>query len=1274
MASHEIAGTLPFGAPACEFMAKLAAMHLRAAAGSASRESRVNQASWRIRLYALIGAMAVLSHAGAPRTPPRPRQAAIAGDAAPPARGVEIAEHGGYPELRLDGSPYFIHSAAFFYYRIPRDQWEPTLNRYRSLGINTIDVYIPWDWHEPNEGEFDFDGRTNPRRDLRGLLALIAQTGLKLIARPGPEILKEWRRGGYPGWLLERPEYKMDPRDFVEGRYAPLDDLNLRDAEGAARGWLDNVTHMAQARQWLVAVAKQLAPYSSHRTLRSSADNPDAPPHDASGPLLFVQLGDDLASGRANRAGLDFWRYVGNLREMLEAGGLDVPVFINPSDMRVSAAGSDFDRPIGVMGQWYLSPGAALETSERSLTARDAGEIEFFTEELKTQPSFPPVMIEYQAGWYAPADDDRPLKSVPQDTLLASRLLIGNGIHGLNYFPLQDTFTPAGYSVPWANRSYRWDAALDPDGGPQPRLAAVQRNSRILARWGSQIAASHKRADFGIVYPLGAYPQDLLTTPDIAHVSESVMRIERVGSLAMFSSELLDPEYQPIDQLLRDPLLLLPVFDPGEPQFQLSERAQRSLVEYVRRGGTLVVFPEEPTGDVIEELFSAAPDSPEGTSDSVIRARWKFGDGEVIESSIDFFSWLALDRTLAENRAQFESGGATNVLSEFVLAAGVRPTVRKSAQSQAPDNLIVSEIVTNDGTGLLGKRQQGRGFVSVTNLGSGDPAHAELEILSPSASARGSTGDYVPIRVVVPPRESLLLPIEEPICFDNRANARCGDTVKAAGAEFLDARREQKTLEMLFYVPMRAEIHLHLAEQPLHVTMDETAVLETDWDSMNNELQANIPRGAAPNFLRTLKIDLQHTPQVPERETPGKPQKPSPRNLEYFVDNAVRLPTSENAFLRTYPPLVAPGPGQAIRIVVRGENHDPVGDRDVEISLPSTLQHSRGFSIPHGGTSMQVIQLRPGEQEAMTTRLSDDGLFHSTIELRSGQDRRSLPIAFLPARPGSTSHYRYDFDRDGADEWVLENDKLRLIVSPESGGRAIALMDKSIGANLSTSVGLLRDNFSYAESPPEINRARARGRYGLSNRPYRAEWLSASENPALQLTYEAPDTFPAGASIEKTVRFEDADTLRADYRVVLHPLASHTGAPPDRPQSFVAVNSFPLAVSPDPPGRFCWALAPDASASGNASEPSPREDANMHCQDYTPGGGTVELPAGTSRVETRSAGRPTMAIEWDCASTCAQMTVEPKNFSALFRLVFPPLSPGAVASEYTVRIRALGSP
>ena len=117
-----------------------------------------------------------------------PSQTQTAG--APAAHGLEIVENGGYPELRVDGKPFFIHSAAFFYYRIPVDQWEHLLQVYRSYGINTIDLYIPWNWHEPKEGEIDFDGHTNPRRNLRALLALIESANLRLIARPGPEILQ----------------------------------------------------------------------------------------------------------------------------------------------------------------------------------------------------------------------------------------------------------------------------------------------------------------------------------------------------------------------------------------------------------------------------------------------------------------------------------------------------------------------------------------------------------------------------------------------------------------------------------------------------------------------------------------------------------------------------------------------------------------------------------------------------------------------------------------------------------------------------------------------------------------------------------------------------------------------------------------------------------------------------------------------------------------------------------------------------------------------------
>jgi hypothetical protein len=1187
------------------------------------------------------------------------------------ARGVEIVEHGGYPELHVDGAPFFIHSASFFYYRIPRDQWEALLRVYRSEGINTIDLYIPWNWHEPKEGEFDFDGHTNPRRDLRTLLALVAQDGFKLIARPGPEILNEWRHGGYPGWLLERPEYNMTPADWIEGRYPPLDGLNTRDAEAAAQGWLENSTHMTYASEWLTIVAKELAPFSSHRAPPNpAAEQAAQSPQGTGGPLLFVQLGDDFAIGRTNRVGPEFWRYVEALRGAVEAGGVDVPVFINPTDMRVSAEGASLARPIGVMGQWYLRPrDTATGSAGTTLLASDAGDLEFFTEELKTQPHFPPVMIEYQAGWYTPADDDRPLQTPMENTLLSSRLLIANGIHGLNYVPFEDTYTPAGYSVPWSNRSYRWDAPLSPDGDPQPRLHGMTRNSSVLHRWGPQLAASHKRADFGILYPLGAFPQELLSRADILQVSESVMRVERLSTLATLSSELLDPAHQPVEQLLRDPLLLLPVFDPDRPQFQFSEQAQRVIVQYVRRGGTLLVFPTRPAGTILEELWKSAPDPEALARDKGIRARWKFGGGEVIESTKDFFSWVALDRSFRENRAQRESEWAIGVLQEFIAAAGLRPAVIISGKAAGTGHLIASEIVTNEGTGALGERKGGQGFLSVTNLSADSAANTVLEILSPAAPARGKHADYTALHVSVPPRESLLLPLEAPICFADPENAPCGDAVEAAGAEFLDARREGKLLELQFYAPMRAEIHLRLAHKPAHVALDGN-ILETTWVPAENELRVPLLRGAAPRYVRTLKIELNHKPHVPEAEKVGKA---SLAGFDLFAWNAMRFPTSQGAFLRTFPPLIVLEPNRPTSIMFTVVNHSPNASRDIGVTVDGPLHGTESYRLPPESAEVEFIKLKPAGKEAMAIPPGPDGFLHSTIQIHSKNDHRSIPVVFLPLRQAGVTHYRYDFDRDGADEWVLENAGLRLIVSPESGGQIVALVDKPSGANLSTSVGLLRDAFTYTGNSEGASERRTHGRYGLFNRPYRAEWQSEQTNPAVKLQYDAPDTFPSGAHIEKTIQFESAGTLRVDYRVGLNASKADGAGPGDSPQqSFLAINSFPAVARVDHATVFCWQKEPppaDPKDSARQGEP-----ASSHCEDFSPNGKIIELPRDARTVEVHTAGHPGAALEWDCNNACPQMRIEPKNFSALFRLEFPPLIPGADAAQYTLRIRALGTP
>jgi hypothetical protein len=1186
---------------------------------------------------------------------------------------VEIVEHGGYPELRVDGSPFFIHSASFFYYRIPRDQWEALLRIYRSEGINTIDLYIPWNWHEPKEGEFDFDGHTNPRRDLRTLLALVAQDGFKLIARPGPEILNEWRHGGYPGWLLERPDYKMTPADWIEGRYPPLDGLNTRDAEAAAQGWLENSTHMRYAPEWLTIVAKELAPFSSHRAPPSpAAEQAPQSPQVTGGPLLFVQLGDDFAIGRTNRVGPEFWRYVDALRGAVEAGGLDVPVFINPTDMRVSAEGASLARPIGVMGQWYLRPrDTAAGSAGTTLLASDAGDLEFFTEELKTQPHFPPVMIEYQAGWYTPADDDRPLQTPVENTLLSSRLLIANGIHGLNYVPLEDTYSPAGYSVPWANRSYRWDAPLSPDGDPQPRLHGMTRNSSILHRWGPQLAASHKRADFGILYPLGAFPQELLSRADILQVSESVMRVERLSTLATLSSELLDPAHQPVEQLLRDPLLLLPVFDPDRPQFQLSEQAQRVIVQYVRRGGTLLVFPTRPAGTILEELWKSAPEPEALARDKGIRARWKFGGGEVIESTKDFFSWVALDRSFKENRAQRESEWAIGVLQEFIAAAGLRPAVILSGKAAGTGHLIASEIVTNEGTGALGERKGGQGFLSVTNLSADSAANTVLEILSPAAPARGKHADYTALHVTVPPRESLLLPLEAPICFADPENAPCGDAVEAASAEFLDARREGKLLELQFYAPMRAEIHLRLAHKPAHIALDGNN-LETTWVPAENELRVPLLRGAAPRYVRTLKIELNYKPHVPEAEKVGKA---SLAGFDLFAWNAIRFPTSQGAFLRTFPPLILLDPNRPTSIMFTVVNHSPNASRDIGVTVDGPLHGTESYRLPPESAEVEFIKLKPAGKEAMAIPPGPDGFLHATIQIHSKNDHRSVPVVFLPLRQDGVTHYRYDFDRDGADEWVLENAGLRLIVSPESGGQIVALVDKPSGANLSTSVGLLQDAFAYSGNSEGTSERRAHGRYGLFNRPYTAEWQSEQTNPAVKLQYDAPDTFPSGAHIEKTIQFESAGTLRVDYRVGLSASKADGAGPGNSSlQSFIAINSFPAVAQLDHATLFCWQTESPPADPKDSTRHSQGEQASPYCEDFSPNGKVIELPRAARTVEIHTAGHPGTTLEWDCNQACPQMRIEPKNFSALFRLEFPPLTPGADAAQYTLRIRALGTP
>lgn len=141
--------------------------------------------------------------------PPPAPEADDAPGAAPEANGAGRATpaltHADGAFLR-EGRPHRVLSGSLHYFRVHPEQWADRLERLAALGLNTVDTYIPWNFHERRPGEIDFDGW----RDLERYARLAQNAGLDVILRPGPYICAEWDNGGLPSWLTGMPG--MRPR------------------------------------------------------------------------------------------------------------------------------------------------------------------------------------------------------------------------------------------------------------------------------------------------------------------------------------------------------------------------------------------------------------------------------------------------------------------------------------------------------------------------------------------------------------------------------------------------------------------------------------------------------------------------------------------------------------------------------------------------------------------------------------------------------------------------------------------------------------------------------------------------------------------------------------------------------------------------------------------------------------------------------------------------------------------------------------------------------
>jgi beta-galactosidase len=178
-------------------------------------------------------------------------------------------------EFILDGEPFQIISGEMHPARIPAEYWRHRIKMAKAMGCNTISVYIFWNYHESEEGIYDF---STENHNLGEFIKTVQDEDMWLIVRPGPYVCAEWELGGIPPYLLRIPDIKLR---CMDSRY------------------------MAAAERYIVRLAEELRPYLITK----------------GGPILMIQIENEYGSFGNDR------NYLARLKEVWTANGIDVPTF-----------------------------------------------------------------------------------------------------------------------------------------------------------------------------------------------------------------------------------------------------------------------------------------------------------------------------------------------------------------------------------------------------------------------------------------------------------------------------------------------------------------------------------------------------------------------------------------------------------------------------------------------------------------------------------------------------------------------------------------------------------------------------------------------------------------------------------------------------------------------------------------------------------------------------------------------------------------------------------
>nr|WP_157868123.1 exo-beta-D-glucosaminidase [Pyrococcus abyssi] len=584
----------------------------------------------------------------------------------------------------IDGEELPIYGGTLQFFRVPRNAWKDRLEKMKRHGLNAVDTYVAWNWHEPQEGSFDFTGETHPQRDLVGFLELAEDMGFYVLIRPGPYICGEWRNGGIPQWLIDKhPEILAKgpngslPNDIY---YPPITYLHpiyleyvmkwyeavfpiIREHLYTNGGSIITVTIDDEPSYWETIFQPFLTDYNEpitregglwHKWLemnysidelgeRYGVDISDygdiKPPSDFSEPLTKILDWHHFKIWMINE-------YVRRLYEKMK-DYVDVPITLLDPYLLLAAWRYFYEYVkennlnIHLWTEFWYSFYRSFDFKEDKLghLYYKIGLYRYYIGKMGT----PPLSIETQSSLANVIEVD--------EAELLYSLLPALGIHNVNYYLYVGGENPRGYE---SHNGVTWDvySPIGLDGRERQHVEAIKWIGKFL-RSNKDFGKSEVKfkVAFGVYEPYeplalwGYRPENFKESVNLNEYLLGERGLLTLLAMSNVPFDVVDLETSSLEELLEYEQLWVYSLD-----FMASD-VQRKLVEYVKEGGSLVIMPMLPYLDenmrecrILEEELGVK------VSDEVARDNFRLIPYVSVDSD-------GIDRMLVRNVVREVKGG-----------------------------------------------------------------------------------------------------------------------------------------------------------------------------------------------------------------------------------------------------------------------------------------------------------------------------------------------------------------------------------------------------------------------------------------------------------------------------------------------------------------------------------------------------------------------------------------------------------------------------------------